>query len=284
MTATPYNFQKPGPLARAEEQQFVGWLQQGCALATRIWQKQTPGCLRVEYRDCDAARAADALQAVSDGALGWRVLLHDELPTVMIWPRSLILAVVGALLDDPSPASATDRDLTVVEESLFEFFLKDLLLPRFLETWTGRIGLKPVLGAKEPHPRWLRLYELDESLMASTLSLQGTFAAQEWRWLMPKTGLLASLHPDGAVADETAAVQRRLQNLVREMPIAVTVKLGSVELPLAQLAQLQIGDVIVLDQRINQPLKATVGDRDKILGWPGKQGNRQALQIDHLEP
>jgi flagellar motor switch protein FliM len=269
MTATPYNFQKPGPLASAQEQQFSGWLRQACALATRIWQKQLPGELSVEYRGCEALRAADALQALPDGVLGWRVLLHERLTTVMIWPRPLTLGVVAGLLGDLIAELPADRDMTAVEDSLFEFFLHEQLLPKFLETWTGRVPLRPVLDAKEPHPRWLRVYEQDESLMVTTLALTGPFGAHEWR--------------DLAVAEESAAVQRRLQVLVREMPVEITVKLGTAQLPLAQLAHLQAGDLIVLDQRINQPLKASVAGRDKLSGWPGRQGNRQVLQIDRIE-
>lgn len=283
MSITPYNFQKPGPLATAQEEQFAEWLRQAAALATRVWQRQLPINLELAYRGSDALRAAQALQGLPEGMLGWRLALHNQLSTVTLWPRSLILAVVAVLLGDDAAELPAERELTVVEESLFEFFLKDLLFPKLQETWTGRVPLQPELGAKEPHPRWLRMFEPDESLVVTSMSLTGGFGTQEWRWLLPKKGLLASLDADGAAAENPAVVQRRLQELVRNMPVEIVVKLGTAELPLVQLAHLQVGDVVVLDQRINQPLRVMVGGQEKMRGWPGRQGTRQGLQIDHLE-
>jgi len=48
---------------------------------------------------------------------------------------------------------------------------------------------------------------------------------------------------------------------------------------MSELAALTAGDVIILDQRIGEPLLATVGDVPVFWGWPGRLGMRQAYQI-----
>ncbi len=75
---------------------------------------------------------------------------------------------------------------------------------------------------------------------------------------------------------------RKLEALVRELPIEVTVDLGMVELPIAQLARLTPGDLLILNQRVSEPLIARVDSRPKFRGWPGRVGSRQSLQIESL--
>ena len=50
--------------------------------------------------------------------------------------------------------------------------------------------------------------------------------------------------------------------------------------PLADLAQLAVGDVIVLDQRVAEPLDAHVADQRVLRAWPGQRGKHRAIQIE----
>jgi len=47
----------------------------------------------------------------------------------------------------------------------------------------------------------------------------------------------------------------------------------------ADKAGLQPGDVIVLDQTVDQPLRASVGQRELFAGSPGTRGKRLAFQV-----
>ncbi|MFO0865831.1 MAG: FliM/FliN family flagellar motor C-terminal domain-containing protein [Gemmataceae bacterium] len=77
-------------------------------------------------------------------------------------------------------------------------------------------------------------------------------------------------------------VGNQLEALVRNLPLDVTVILGTVEVPLAQLANLQRGDLILLEQRISEPLSAYLGDKPFFRGWPTRAGSYQAFAIDSL--
>jgi len=73
--------------------------------------------------------------------------------------------------------------------------------------------------------------------------------------------------------------QALMDAVVRELPVEVVVDLGEVEVPLTQLAQLSVGDLLILNRRVSDPLTARVGGRAKFIGWPGKMGPRQAVHI-----
>ena len=66
---------------------------------------------------------------------------------------------------------------------------------------------------------------------------------------------------------------------MEELPLDITVVLGTVELTLGELARLMVGDVIILDQRVSDPLPAFLAGENKCRGWPGRVGSRQAFEI-----
>ena len=64
------------------------------------------------------------------------------------------------------------------------------------------------------------------------------------------------------------------------MRLEISVQLGAARLPLHQLTRLRVGDLVILDQRVHEPLAAFVAGEQKFKGWPGRAGARQAFQID----
>jgi flagellar motor switch protein FliM len=71
----------------------------------------------------------------------------------------------------------------------------------------------------------------------------------------------------------------QIETLVREMDVELAVTLGTAELTLYDLARLQTGDVVVLRQKVSEPLTAGVGGTPKFRVWPGAVGGRQAVQV-----
>jgi flagellar motor switch/type III secretory pathway protein FliN len=77
-------------------------------------------------------------------------------------------------------------------------------------------------------------------------------------------------------------VRPRLETLVRDLPVEVSVTLGNVELPLAELSRLREGDVVILNQRTSEPLTALVAGARRFRVWPGRLGSQQAFRIESL--
>ena len=73
-----------------------------------------------------------------------------------------------------------------------------------------------------------------------------------------------------------------MESLVHGLPVELIVDLGSIELPLSRLSQLQVGDVIMLNRRIDEPIVAQVGDTPKFLGWAGRAGSLKAFRVQSM--
>ncbi|MCP5470276.1 MAG: FliM/FliN family flagellar motor switch protein [Chlamydiales bacterium] len=65
-----------------------------------------------------------------------------------------------------------------------------------------------------------------------------------------------------------------------EISFDFTPLLGTAELDAADYHQLQVGDVIVLDQEAEAPLKIIVGESYKFEATPGLLHNHKAVKID----
>ncbi len=152
------------------------------------------------------------------------------------------------------------------------------------ETWTGATPLALTVQEREPSPRWTRLFVKTEQVLQCTFTLRGPFGEQDWYWLAPYR-LLHERINRADIAEPSLMPQeaaRKLAALVRELPVEVTVDLGTIDLPIAQLAALAPGDLLILNQRVSEPLNVRVDRRPKFRGWPGRVGVRQSLQIESL--
>lgn len=283
MTVQVYDFNKPGRLPQEVEQRLARWLRAACSLATPRWAKQLPFPVEMTFQGLDTARSQEALAAQPESGLGYRVSLPGagQLSLAAL-PRSLVLPLIAGLMGETVSEPPAERDLTPVEDALLEYLLSDLLLRCLQETWPTQETFTLQLGPREPSLRWSRIYPAESILVVGTFGIKGPFGEQSWQWLLPQTWVLARLGGGAAQSSTPEDVRPRLEALVTEMPVEVSVTLGTVELPLAEVAQLQPGDVVILNQRVTDPLPAEVAGVRKFRAWPGRVATRQAIQIANL--
>lgn len=285
MTYKSYNFRKPDRPAGTVEQRLTLWLRAACALAAERSGRHLPFRLEMALHGIDTTSPIEALSHLPEPAIGYRVAFAGESASMLfVWPRPLALALVGGALGETPTAMPADRELTLVELSLCEFLMQDLLASVLQETWTGATALSLSVAEREPSPRWTRLFVKAEQIVQCVFTLRGPFGEQQGQWLAPRSALQEQIgRNDSAVTSLLARdAPRKLEALVRELPIEVRVDLGAVQLPISQLAGLAPGDLLILNQRVSEPLIARVDNRPKFRGWPGRIGSRQSLQIDSL--
>lgn len=285
MTLKAYNFRKPDRPAGSLEQRLGVWLRAAESLATDKGAALLPFRVEMALAGIEVLSPGEALARLPDAVVAYRVAFSGE-PAAMlfVWPRPLALALVNGVLGDTPADLPADRELTLVELSLCEYLMQGLAVSVLQETWSGATPLALTLEEREPSPRWSRLFVKAERLLQCTFTLRGPFGEQDWLWLLP----YQAMHERISRADAAAQMltrqdaPRKLEALVRELPVEMTVELGAAELPIAQLAALAAGDLLILDQRVGEPLSIRVDHRPKFRGWPGRVGSRQSVQIESL--
>jgi flagellar motor switch protein FliM len=96
--------------------------------------------------------------------------------------------------------------------------------------------------------------------------------------LEPIKEKLASIFKgEGMVADQ--AWVRRMHERTLETPVHVELELGRTEVPLGEVARWQPGDVVVLPNRVSEPLQLTIESVPKFWGHPGQRDGYLAFQV-----
>lgn len=286
MKADRYNFMKPLKLAAELEQRLIAWFKVAVVMAPKKWAKVLPFELGMTAGALETVRPAAALAELPETAVTSRIALLPGVTTLLTLPKPVVLAVVAGLLGDAKGNLPADRELTVVDQELFQHFLQDFLLAALQETWLGATPLALAFDQLEPTPQWSRAFTDAGNLVACTFVFSGPFGEQACRWLVPIKGFASVLgetdqQPGEALA-KPVVPSPQLKQLVQEVPVELAVVLGTADLSLVQLARLAVGDTVILNQRLAEPLLASVGGDQKFRGWAGRVGTVQAFQIQSL--
>jgi flagellar motor switch protein FliM len=259
-----------------------------------MWGKQLPFAVEMESRGVGVMSAASVLADLPETTLRFRVpqVGTTEVSFLTI-PRPLLLVVLGGLLGEPLPEKQADvavppelnRELTPVEDSIVDLVVEQFFLDPLQQTWPFLSKLRLDRPQRAPI-RSSPPYSPDTLLLVVRFVVRGPFGEIDWTWMLPKSKWLESLEIPGR-ARTTRNTEPALpppsreerESMVCELPVQLTVHLGSTKVSLLHLAALQVGDVLLLDQAIDQPLSAALGKKVKFLVWPGARGSRQAIAI-----
>jgi flagellar motor switch protein FliM len=83
----------------------------------------------------------------------------------------------------------------------------------------------------------------------------------------------------GRVEADADSVRNALAGRMGGAPVTVSVSFLPVVLPLSDVVDLQPGDVLPLDHRVDAPLEVSVGGVPRFAAKPGRRGKRLACVI-----
>lgn len=75
------------------------------------------------------------------------------------------------------------------------------------------------------------------------------------------------------------AVRQRYEEQLEKVEVELRAVMGRTRIKLSELMTLEVGDVIVLERRVNQPVQVYIGEREKFKAVPGRSGKYRALRI-----
>jgi len=74
-------------------------------------------------------------------------------------------------------------------------------------------------------------------------------------------------------------ISRTIFEHLQQMSVSVTAQLGPAMLTFEEIMNLQVGDILLLDRRIDEPIGLTVGGRTILLGQPAKSTGNYAFVV-----
>lgn len=185
--------------------------------------------------------------------------------------------LVAELLAYGEEDTISEGPLSAIEQSLVTLCLESLA-SSFTDAWMGSEALPIAAGPLVKDPRKSRLFRAKDLVTKATVNVQLKSGSFKINWLLPKQKTCDLLE---------SAIDRREKGepdvlspqMVQKVPVEIITALGKASIPMAQLSTLEAGQLVMLDQRIDQPITAYVDQRPFYECWPGRLGGQQALQV-----
>ena len=200
---------------------------------------------------------------------------------------SITFTIIDRLFGGPGESPKNlNRELTDIELSVMEGIIVRIL-GNLREAWSQVIDLRPRLGSIETNPQFAQMVSPNDMVVLITLETKvadvegmmnfcipyitiepilSKFSAQYW---------YASIRR-GSSSENLKIIKEKLQNIYVE----TSAELGSMQLPLSDILNLQKGDVVKFtDTKITDPVIFKIGNRKKFLCRPGISGSRMAVQL-----
>lgn len=281
MTPGTFDFRKPPPgeLGRL----VTGWLTAACRRAAGPWSRLLPYPATLAPGPVEAVAVATGLSTLPEDATAIPLTTSDPDAgtTLLILRRPLLLALLSGLVGETPTELPPDRDITEVELSLVGYLVRELFLDSLERAWPS--ATPPRFSSTAPAiPRLAWTGGPTELVLFARLTVGTPFGEYPIDLLLPRTGLGAQLVAADVriVAPLPSSPSAQIEALVREMPVELTVLLGSADLTMHELNALRAGDVVVLRQKVDQPLDGLLSGARKFRVWPGVVGEKAAIVID----
>lgn len=221
---------------------------------------------------------APVIAVVDFSPLGSQVVLRLD---------PLLAAVVSNLLLGGPGENQDPRTLTEVEVSVLAQFLQQWL-PSFALAWQPVVALQPRIVAAYADPEVPIPVQPGEPSLRVDIEFQfGDVALKGDLWI--PNGVLAAalrgiepLSSVGQSSVNSSATRGVVVDVLRSVPVNITVTFPPVGMTPAAILSLEVGDVIRLHP-VDQPLELSAGDIR--IGWvrPAQHAGRTACQVMSLE-
>lgn len=280
MTPAAFDFRKPPPgeLGR----QAAGWLALAARRAAAAWPRVLGYPAGLRPGPVGSAGAGAALHDLPDDAVATLLTTADPADgtALLAVRRPVLLALLAGLLGDAPTALPADRDPSDLEASLVGYALRGLFLDPLEMGWPGPEPLSLTAGPlSAPRAAWKG--PPTDTVLVAPLTAAGPWGEHPVHLIFSKAGRwdrLARGDVPPPAADRPAD-RGPIEALVRDMQVDLSVVLGTAELTMAEVAGLKAGDVLVLRQKVSDPLDGLVAGAKKLRVWPGAVGSRAAVQV-----
>lgn len=201
---------------------------------------------------------------------------------------NIAYAMLDRLLGGQGTIPAKMGALTEIETTVMERVFSKAL-DSFHEAWKQIIEMDPYLEVLEMNPQFMQIVSPNEIVAVISFSTKiGDTTGMinlclphvVLEPIMPKLSGQYWFSSQRKTRDEAEKLQ--LEERVKTAKLPIIAELGTATITVRDFLSLSSGDVIQLDQSIDNKLQIKVGERLKFLGQPGTNKGRVAVQVDEV--
>ncbi len=204
---------------------------------------------------------------------------------MIVASRVDILILLMEILCETLTERPTDRELTTVEGSLSQLLFEQSTAT-FGEAWPDKDALPVTMSELEWLPNRCRLFPPSSEMLMTgfsfqTVSLDAGPARFDWVFDKSEMTQLLGVKSEAKTAAPVSANKITAES-ISNLRVDVSASLGRTELDMNDLINLEAGDIVKLNQRIETPLILQVNDQPVFEAWPGRNGEKQCFQVESV--
>ncbi len=204
---------------------------------------------------------------------------------VIEFAPELVFYIIDRLLGGRGEIIEEVREITIIEENILKKIVQQAII-QLNESWQQIASLEPTLTSFETNPQFVQIAPASEPSVVVSFSVK----VQNFNSLITLCFPYFVLEPimqqlsiqswisnkqKELHEEDTIVMRERVLNTRVEMSARMT----SNNITLRELAELEVGDVLMLDKTIHDKFHLLLAGRTKFLGVPGILGKRVAVKI-----
>jgi flagellar motor switch protein FliM len=197
----------------------------------------------------------------------------------------LVMSMIDILLGGDGASSQEPRELTAIEMSISSDIMQ-VVVNELKSAWSSVMDIGFAVQSYESNPEYIQLATSEAQVLSVTLDMRlGEISGvmnicYPYQMVQPVLDRLSSRI--GARRDTTSKAEKKHDEMVTaigRVPLDLHTVIGHTTILASQLAALKPGDVICLDQALNQPADVLIGNRACFKGQIGQRNGHAAVRL-----
>ncbi|KXS40609.1 MULTISPECIES: flagellar motor switch protein FliM [unclassified Candidatus Frackibacter] len=281
-----YDFKRPDKLSKDQLRTLRMIYENFARLVTTTLSTQLRTMVRIELNSIEQLSYDEFIRSLPQPTI-MSVCDFNPLPGEFILEVNpkVGYAIIERLFGGKGTAPDDIRDFTDIEEMVLKRVIKNSL-GALIEAWENVVELKPRIKSLESNPQFTQIVPSNDMVILATFDAQIAEAEGLINVCIPYIVLEPIVDKLNAqywfsTAREGSNKEsvRKLKNRLNKATLPVVINLASTTITVADLLDLQVGDVIKLDEKADQEAKIKIGSKDKFKGRPGVIGSKLAVEI-----
>lgn len=193
--------------------------------------------------------------------------------------------MIDRLFGGPGGSMPQSRPVTEIESAVMQGIVRGTL-DAYAEAWKNVYDMRMTPGNIETNPMFVQVAAPGEIVITVAIDVRVGEHVGVITLCLPHLTLEPILDRLSAhnwfktqAREIRAADAAAIESVVGQAKVPVTAEMGRVDLTVSDILGLNIGDVVVLDTKLTDPVRVKVGNETKFLGRPGTIRGRVVVEI-----
>ncbi|MCL5981444.1 MAG: flagellar motor switch protein FliM [Firmicutes bacterium] len=195
-----------------------------------------------------------------------------------------VFPIIDLLFGGGGETAKKTRELTEIEISVMRRIVAKML-ENLRYAWEDILALSPEIENMDTTPQFNQMIASNETVALITMTTQIRNSQGLINLCFPYITLervlpnLTAQHWFSASYRSAGNERRALENVLERVGVEVSAVLGNTMIRVDDFLKFEVGDVILLDQKVGTPLTVMVEDRPVFKAQPGVRHRHRALQL-----